>query len=426
MSLDARPVRRVTLRLAAVATLTALTTLTACASSAARTTPPAKSSPPGVGAQLIGKVQPVKLGSISAADMGNAQTAFGLDLLARRCASAPTANDVLSPASAALALAMLDTGAVGDTRAALSRLLHLPAWSPQLIAALHAQHQSLTTLKQLKVSNRIYSQLGIHPQQQVLDDLATAEGAGLQTLDFAGHPQQATDAINQHVDADTEGLISKLFDQPLDPSTTTVLTNALYLDAAWAAPFQPAQKADFRTAAGATVSVPLMSSQEDFGQLRTSGGWSSVTLPYTGGKLEAVVLMPTSPTAAPCAAVTPQQLAALTSGSPSDVTVEMPKLKLSQTSQLADDLAALGLPLSGDYSGFGTSASISQVVQKTVLQVDERGTKAAAATGIGMTTAARSPFTVDHPYLLLIRDTATRTPLFLARISDPSAAGASG
>jgi serpin B len=412
--------------MAAVAAATALTSLTACAGSTASATPPVPSLALGVGAELVGKVQRVTLGSISAADIGAAQTEFGLDLLARRCAAAPTSNDVLSPASAALALAMLDTGAVGSTRTALSKLLHLPPWSTQLTAALLAQHQALTTLKQLKVSNRLYTQLGIHPQQQVLDDLATAEGAGLQTLDFAGHPQQATDAINQHVDADTNGLIPKLFDQPLGADTATVLTNALYLDAAWAAPFQKASDADFHTAAGRTVSVPLMSSQEDFGRLRTSGGWSSVTLPYTGGKLEAVVLMPTNPTAAPCAAVTPQQLAALTSGSPSDITVEMPKLKLTQTSQLTDDLAAMGLPLSGDYSGFGTSASISQVVQKTVLQVDERGTKAAAATGIGMATAARIPFTVDHPYLLLIRDTATGTPLFLARISDPTATDASG
>jgi serpin B len=410
-------------RLAAVAALTALTALTACASSAGSSRPPANSSGPGVGARLVGTVQPVKLGSISPVDIGNAQLAFGLDLLAGRCTAAPTANDVLSPASAALALSMLDTGAVGSTRAALGKLLQLPAWSPDLVAALHDQHQALSTLKQLKVSNRLYTQLGIHPQQQVLDDLATAEGAGLQTLDFASHARQATDAINQHVDADTNGLIPTLFDNPLDPSTTTVLTNALYLDATWASPFEKAVDADFHTAAGTTVTAPLMSSQEGFGQLRTSGGWKSITLPYSGGKLEAVVLLPASPSAGPCAAVTPQQLAALTTGSSGEVTVQLPKLHLSQTSQLAGDLSALGLPLSGDYSGFGTTGFISQVVQKTVLQVDERGTKAAAATGIALATSAQLPLSIDRPYLLLIRDTATGTPLFLARISDPTAAG---
>ncbi len=367
----------------------------------------------------MGTVQPVTLGSISPRDIGSAQAAFGLDLLARRCTAAPTANDVLSPASAALALSMLEAGAVANTREALSKLLHLPQWSPALVAALHDQHQALAALKQLKVSNRLYTQLGIHPTQQVLDDLATAEGAGLQTLDFARHAQQATDAINQHVAADTDGLIPKLFDAPLDPSTTTVLTNALYLDAAWAAPFHPAVNADFHTAAGKTVTVPLMSSDPNFGQLRISGGWKAVTLPYTGGKLEAVVLLPASPAAGSCVAPTPAQLTALTSGTSSEATVQMPKLHLSQTSQLTRDLAGLGLPLSGNYSGFGTSGVVSQVVQKTVLQVDERGTKAAAATGVAVATSLGPSVTVDRPYLLLIRDTATGTPLFLARISDP-------
>src|SRR6185312_5275239 len=150
------------------------------------------------------------------------------------------------------------------------------------------------------------------------------------------------------VDTDTHGLIKKLFDTPLDANTTTVLTNALYLDAKWAAPFHSADAASFHTAAGKTVSAPLIASDANFGQLRQLDGWQSVTLPYSGGKLE----------------------------------IQMPKLKLSQTAQLAADLAKLGLPLDGYYSGFGTTGDISQIVQKTVLQVDERGTKAAAATGI--------------------------------------------
>ncbi len=379
------------------------------------------SPPPGSGVTLVGKAQPASLGATTAQDIAAAQTAFGLDLMAERCAAHPTDNDVLSPASAALALSMLDAGAEGATGTALTKLLHLGGWSPDLVAALQAQNKSLGAIKQLAVSNRLYSQLGIHPQQQVLNDLATAFGAGLQTLDFSGDPVKATDVINQHVDTDTHGLIPKLFDQPLDPSTTTVLTNAIYLDAKWAVPFHTAVDGDFHTAAGKTVTVPLMSSQEEFGKLRTAGGWQSITLPYTGGKLEAVVLLPSSPTSSGCTAPTAEQVKALTSGAAGEATVDMPKLKLSQTSQLADDLAKLGLPLGGDYSGFGTSGSISQVVQKTVLQVDEHGTKAAAATGIAVALSATAPITVNRPYLLLIRDTATGTPLFLARISDPTA-----
>lgn len=376
-----------------------------------------------VGATLVGKVQPVALGSLTAKDIASAQSAFGLDLLARRCTADPTANDVLSPASAALALTMLDVGAVGSTRTSLTDLLHLPSWSPQVVAALHGQHEAFAALKQVKVSNHLYTQLGVHPTQQVLDDLATATGADLQTLDFAGHAQQATDAINARVDSDTHQLIHKLFDAPLGPSTTTVLTNAIYLDAAWKTPFLPAFPAPFITAAGRTVQVPTMSTAGDIGQVRHVGSWTSAVLPYAGGQLEAVVLLPDDPAAASCTAPTAALLGALTTGKSVEAPVDMPKLNLTQTSQLTGDLAALGLPLDGNYSGFGGSGIISDIVQKTVLQVDEHGTKAAAATGVQFQLSRGNQVTANRPYLLLIKDTATGTPLFLARISDPTATG---
>ena len=378
----------------------------------------------GIGVRLVGQVQPLKLGAVTPQDIAKAQTAFGLDLLARQCAMAPTANDVLSPASAAFTLAMLASGASGATQQAITDLLHLPSWSPSLVAGLNAQQQALTGLTQFQVSNHIYTQLGVHPQQQVLNDLATAEDAYLQTLDFAGHPTQATNAINAAVNADTRGLIHKLFDEPLDPTTTTVLTNALYLNADWKTPFPPAYPSQFHTATGNTVTTPTMSN-EHYESIRQVDGWTSAVLPYVGGKLEAVVLLPPNTANAvagtACAAPTATQLAALTTGPAVLGPVTMPKLHLTQTHPLTADLATLGLPLAGDYSGFGTTGGISKVVQKTVLQVDEHGTKAAAATGGAI--AASGPLytlTADRPYLLLIRDVATGTPLFLTRINDPT------
>jgi serine protease inhibitor len=105
--------------------------------------------------------------------------------------------------------------------------------------------------------------------------------------------------------------------------------------------------------------------------------------------------------------------------------VVLPKLNLAQTLPLTQTLAAMGLPLTGDYSGLGAGDNqISQVVQKVVMKVDEAGTKAAAATGIGVTTLARVPsgktVTFDRAFLLMLEDTATHTPLFLARVADPT------
>jgi serpin B len=84
----------------------------------------------------------------------------------------------------------------------------------------------------------------------------------------------------------------------------------------------------------------------------------------------------------------------------------------------------MGLPLSGNYTGLGASdTQISTVVQKVVMKVDEKGTKAAAATGIAIGSSARIAsqlVTFDRPFMLVLEDTATHTPLFVARVADPT------
>lgn len=349
-------------------------------------------------------------------------------LLLRGCTraldgAAPDRNAVLSPASAALALGMLDAGARGGTRSAVDALLHLPAWSPAVVAALHEQRVALRQVHQVSVSNHLFEQSGVTPSQGTLDDLQTAFAADLRTVDLAGHPAAATDTINQTVRRDTHGLIPALFDAALPDTTRTVVTDAVYLHADWQTGFTTTTDAPFTTAAGRTVTAPLMSGDVT-GPLRTADGWQSAALPYQGGDLEAVVLLPPAAAGIDCALPTAPAWTALTSGpSTADAGVVLPRLHLSQTHELSLALAELGLPLDGDYTGLGAGDShIDHVVQQVVLDVDEKGTTAAAATGVSTATSARvvlRTLTFDRPFLLLLQDTATRTPLFLARITDP-------
>jgi serpin B len=324
---------------------------------------------------------------------------------------------------------MLDAGSVGTTRARLARLLHLPAWNDALIAALHAQAAALGQIPQIKVSNHVFEAAGVAPTRQTLDDLRTAYNADLRQLDFRKEPA-STDAINAVVSHDTDGLIPQLFDNPLDSSTETVLANAIVLDAKWQTPFVTAQPGRFHVSASQQVTTPLMHNPDGSFPSRSGAGWRSVVLPYQGGKLEAVAMLPpTSSTSAAggssCLTPEPSTLSALTSGPPQSVNVVLPKLDLSQTLPLTQTLGGLGLPMTGDYSGLGSADSqISQVVQKVVMKVDKQGTKAAAATGVAITDSLRvggQTVTFDRPFLLLLEDTATHTPLFLARVADPTA-----
>jgi serpin B len=101
-------------------------------------------------------------------------------------------------------------------------------------------------------------------------------------------------------------------------------------------------------------------------------------------------------------------------------------MRIEQSHQLLDVLTAMGLPAEGDYSGLGEDGlQISQVVQKAVLEVDEQGTEAAAATGVavGVSAMAQEARTVtfDRPFLFLLVDSETRSPLFVTVANDPSA-----
>jgi serpin B len=239
---------------------------------------PASSGGPRVSpaaARLVGDVEPLHPGSLTAAEVAADNTAFGWDLYGRVCRQRPTGNVALSPASAAQALGMVDAGAVGATATAVSRVLALPPWSPAVVAALHDQAAALAAIPQLVVTNHVFEQTGVRPTVRTLDDLRTAFASDLRQVDFAGHPQRAVDQINAVIDRDTDGLIPSLFDQPLDRQTQTVLADAILLDAKWSQPFTESAPQPFHTAAGKTVTAALMDSAEGSFASRSAGGpWS--------------------------------------------------------------------------------------------------------------------------------------------------------
>jgi serpin B len=377
------------------------------------------------GQLLVGRVEPLSPSSMSPVQVTAAEDAFSLALFDRLCPSKPGSNLLLSPESAAQALGMLYAGAKGPTAASLGRLLRLPAWNPGLVAALHRHTATLARLHELAVSNHLFEQSGNRPAQRVLNDVRTAFHTGVGIVDF-GHEPATTNQINAVVARETHGLIPALFQAALPPSTRTVLTNALYLKARWRNPFPATRLAPFRTGDGRMVRVPLMSSTAPVASYRRSGGWQSATLPYAGGRLAAVALLP--PAHAPgCAAPTLAQWTALTAGSSTQsAEVQLPRLHLSQAwDNLQAPLAAMGLPLNGDYTGLGAGdTQISEVVQHDTMDVTPTGTTAAAATGVAVGTAAAAapPLTLSftRPFLLLLEDTATHTPLFLAQVTNPA------
>jgi serpin B len=376
-----------------------------------------------------GNVYRVEPGALTAADVAAAQRAFGLDLLRVLCRRNPGGNVLVSPTSAAEALGLLHPAATGPTAGAVADLLHLPAWSPDLVAAVQAHTRALTALRPdgdadggapdaVLMSNRLWLASGPQPEAGYLDDIATAFDASVQTLDFAADAAGATGRINAAVDEDTRGRITRLFDRPLAPDTVAVLTDAVYLKARWAIPFTRTAPAPFASPAGERT-VDLMAGAGGTG--RAAHGWRAVELPYRDGTLAAVAVLPPEDTDP--GAVDAATLAALDAAVPTPVDVRLPRLHLEQTHPLREPLAELGLPARGDYARLGDGVEVDAVVQRTVLDVDELGTEAAAATGVIVVTASftlRETVTFDRPFLFVLTDTGTRSPLFVAVVSDPS------
>jgi serpin B len=379
-----------------------------------------------------GDAVPPPAGALTARDVADAQTAFGVDLLHAVCEAGGEENLLLSPTSAAEALGLLYPASRGRTAEEFGAVLHLPEWSPDLVAAVREHTRALDGLRHdgdldddapdsLQMSNRLWTAEDLQPEPDYLDDIATAFDADVRALDFAGDPVGATDRINATVAEDTRGIIEELFEQPLEQETAAVLTNALHLKARWADPFTDTLPAPFAAPSG-EVTVDMMSGATGAG--RTADGWQAVELPYRDGTLSAVAVLPPEGTD-PCA-VDAGTVASLQAADPSEVGVELPKMRIEQSHDLREMLAGLGLPIEGDYSGLGSEdLFVSEVVQKTFLEVDEDGTEAAAATGVavGVTSlpvASPDVVTFDRPFLFLLTDAETGSPLFVTVVHDPS------
>jgi serpin B len=333
-------------------------------------------------------------------------------------------------------LAMLLVGAAGNTASQLRSALHLDGFNNNEViavaAALRRQLAPLADDRQTEVlaTDELWPQQGYAISSGFVAAVQRGWDATVRAIDYS-NPSQAASTIDAAVSAATRGLIPQLLSpQELTPPVDLVVTDAIYLHASWAYPFDPNQTAPAPFYGSATQQVATMHETARLGYAQDDG-YQVVELPYAGGRLEMTILLPNGNLAPLEAQLERRGLADLTTGVRSTrVTLSLPRFTVSYHQVLNDDLKALGItnafnPSTADFTGIGPHQLVlSDVVHQAVVKVAEKGTVAAAATGavVAPTAVEISPgiaVTVDRPFLFTITDRATGTPLFLGRVETP-------
>lgn len=370
-------------------------------------------------------------------ELATIQNQFGFDLLAQLHQNPGAENVIISPVSVAMALLMAQNGAAGDTRTAMAQTLGVADLTPaQVNQAIAAQLTALATADpevQLTLANSLWVRDGIPLEPAFVTTAETTYQAQVTTLDFS--QPSALAAINGWVNHQTQGLIPTIISQ-IQPQDLLFLVNAVYFKGNWQQPFDPdqTQPQPFYRADGSARPYPLMqrSGQFLYGEV---AGWQVVQLPYGRQQLGMVVaLPPADQSLADPPRLNSQTWQGWQAGLRSQPgRVELPKFKLEFGTDLVPTLTALGMGPAFDAKQANFQALspvptvISQVVHKTVVEVNETGTEAAAATAIGMTATSAPiqpppPFemVVNRPFFMAIQDYHSGTILFMGWVTNPA------
>jgi serpin B len=359
----------------------------------------------------------------------SASNAFSLRVLAALRDGGAGGNLAVGGHSVHQVLGMLYAGARGQTAEQMRTVLGWQMPPERLHATMNALDLELlsrTPDVTLAIANRVWTQRSLPVLPEFLDVLTRDYGAPLALADFAAAPEPARALINEWVRASTGGHIPELFPLgTISGATKLVLANAMYLDAPWKYKFDPERTrvGKFRLLDGAFVDVDMMHF-DDFLPSASGPGWQAVEIPYRGDELALVVIVPQDLHDFE-ARLTAERLAdVIAQIKHGGIHLALPRLRFSFGASLAEALRALGLRAlfeGADFSGIvpGADLAVAHFQHQVFVEMDEEGTRAAAASGAVIYDSHGPHVGVDRPFLFAIRDRPTGAILFLGRVVDP-------
>lgn len=372
------------------------------------------------------------------AELVKAGNEFGLELFQRIYASETKYDNIMvSPLSVSLALAMTYNGANAETKTAMEETLKVYGLSPDEI---NQSYKSLVTaLKSLdpKVVLEIANAIFYKQEFKVEDDFVTINknfyDAEVEALDF--NSPDAVNTINNWVADKTNDKIDKILDN-ISGDHVMFLLNAIYFNGIWKNEFNTDDTRDlpFYLENGSTVNVPTMQKTDTVPYFSNSL-YSAVKLGYGSGNYNMFVFLPHKDNSVQDIV---DQLNSNTWGEwmsnfndSTNVDIKLPKLKYEYEVRLNGTLADMGMGIAfsnnADFTGInkGGRLKIDYVKHKTFIDVNEKGTEAAAVTVVGIVTTSVGPqnkqFRVDRPFFYAITEKDTGAILFMGTVKNPEA-----
>ena len=338
-------------------------------------------------------------------------------------------NIMFSPTSLNFALGMIAEGAKGETKEILDDYLgtnDFAAYAKEYldkIKAYNTEDESYGYQSKVKIADAIWLDNGLTLQEKFKNTVSDSFGAEVEAVDFST-AEKTCDVINSWCDKNTEGLIPKIITPDLiNDNTGLCLTNSLYFESGWSG--EPWKVSDTEESFGKKEKTKYMTCTGDqyyendkataFGRDYANGLSFIGILPNDEGDFNLEDL----------------DIGKLLKSNPEydEVDCKMPKLNFETSTVLNDMLSSLGLDnlfsSNADFSGIADqNVNVDTILQKTKLELDENGTKAAAVTAVTMecmsAAVEKEPIikTVEltRPFAFLIYDRSNDEILFIGKV----------
>ncbi len=375
---------------------------------------------------------------------GTGNNYFCLDLY-QEIKKKENGNIFFSPFSIFSALSMTAEGSKNITWNEMSAVLHLQQdnstrWNAflNLIQTINNPNKDY----KLYTANNLWLQKDFNFLNDYLNIVTNYYFAELTTLDFIADPEGSRQTINNRVEEQTQGKITNLFAPgTINSYTRLVLTNAIYFKATWKYKFlkdDTTYEQDFTVTPGNTIKVQMMH-QKLYRSIENFYNKANVLeLPYVNDEVSMFIFLPDIDKMSELEnTMTIENLNSWmterkkSSPAPVYIDLALPKFRIETKYILNNTLSEMGMPSAfsdsiADFSGMTgfKGLFITHVVHKAFVAVDEEGTEAAAATGVGMGITSvpppATPFIVDHPFIFMICENETGAILFIGRVNEPA------